>query len=220
MESAHAPWRMARALFAALLATSVALALHTGAHGASSVLAVVVAFIGTLWIGSLLAGRRLGVWALSAIVAFAQVAVHGLLSILSAAPIVLGGAGIAGTGIGSHAGHARLEAEHVRHLAHSAAHHTAGGTGAMSAHTDLLGPAMLTAHGLALVLTVLVLKCGEDALLGLVRLTARLAWALLEFFRPIPVSPRRLPALRDVPVPALRIAHTPALLRGPPIPLL
>ncbi|GAA4383241.1 hypothetical protein AB0I45_05560 [Brevibacterium sp. NPDC049920] len=163
--------RLWRSLAAASGATLTALVFHAGAGGAGSVLAVVVAFVLTLWVGAMLARRRLGVLSLTAVVALAQVLLHGTMTVFSAGPIEVRS---------MHSGAELL----VLGTADSAAHaaHTAGaGTGS----------AMLLAHLCATVLTVAFLRHGEGMLLALFD----------EFLAPLALllAPRARPAQRRAP---------------------
>ncbi|MCK1802189.1 hypothetical protein MTQ12_03845 [Brevibacterium sp. R8603A2] len=142
--------RLWRSLAAASGATLTALVFHAGAGGAGSVLAVVVAFVLTLWVGAMLARRRLGVLSLTAVVALAQVLLHGTMTVFSAGPIEVRS---------MHSGAELLvlgTAGSTTHAAH-AAHVAGAGTGS----------AMLLAHLCATVLTVAFLRHGEGMLLAL-----------------------------------------------------
>lgn len=139
--------RLARSLAAAVVATLVGLLFHSGAEGAGSALAVIVSFVLTLWVGAVLAGRRLGLLALTLVVSLAQIALHFTMSVFSAGPVAIsgmhGGSGVLFTiGAPSHGAH--------HHLADSSQ-----------------SAAMLLAHMCAVVVTVAFLKFGEDMLLAL-----------------------------------------------------
>lgn len=176
--------RLWRSLAAASGATLTALVFHAGAGGAGSVLAVVVAFVLTLWVGAMLARRRLGVLSLTAVVALAQVLLHGTMTVFSAGPIEVRS---------MHSGAELLvlgTAGSTTHAAHAA--HTAGaGTGS----------AMLLAHLCATVLTVAFLRHGEGMLLALFD----------EFLAPLALllAPRARPAQRRAP----RIPRSPLVMR-------
>lgn len=191
--------RLWRSLAAASVATLTALVFHAEAGGAGSVLAVVLAFVLTLWVGAVLARRRLGVLALTAVVALAQVLLHGTMTVFSAAPIVVRS---------MHSGAELLVLGTADHAAHAS--HAAQATGAAT------GAAMLLAHLCATVLTVAFLRYGEGMLLALFdEFLAPLALLLVPRARPAQRRVRRIPRSPEV------VSISPAVLgaqfrRGPP----
>lgn len=208
--------RIWRSVGAAFIATAIATLFHLGAHGSASLLAGIVCFVLTLWIGVLLAGRRLGILSLSAIVAFAQLALHHLMTLFSHAPLIISGHSGrvylqlgSGAGSGAHAHH-MTDAEVSAAVADTAA---AAGQAAAQAGA---GTSMLIAHLLSAVVTIAILKCGEEFVFALIQ--AALGPIATAFTRFVPlVMPPRLPA-QVAPVLA---AVTPAVLdsrfrRGPP----
>lgn len=208
--------RIWRSVGAAFIATGIATLFHLGAHGSASLLAGVVCFVLTLWIGVLLAGRRLGILSLSAIVAFAQLALHHLMTLFSHAPLIISGHSgrvylQLGTGAGSGA-----HAHHMTDAEVSAAvADTAAAAGQTAAHAGA-GTSMLIAHLLSAVVTIAILKCGEEFVFALIQ--AALGPIATAFTRFVPlVMPPRLP----VQVAPLLTAVTSAVLdsrfrRGPP----
>lgn len=218
-----AAWRMSRACFAGVLATSVALILHSHAGGSGSLLAVVVSFAGVVWLAVLLAGRRLGAFSLTALVAAAQLYVHGVMAVLGMWRVELTGSGALSMTVGAHgapggadmagmsAGGAEMGSAGMTGMSHAVAGPGMAGSG-------LLAPGMLVAHAFALVATVVALYWGESALASLTSLFSRMALRLLCFIRPI-FHPWHATAWPSAPVrSARRILSTPRVLRGPPCP--
>lgn len=208
--------RIWRSVGAAFIATAIATLFHLGAHGSASLLAGIVCFVLTLWIGVLLAGRRLGILSLSAIVAFAQLALHHLMTVFSHVPLIISGHSgrvylQLGTGAGSGA--------HAHHLTDAevsaAVADTAAAAGQAAAQAGA-GASMLIAHLLSAVVTIAILKCGEEFVFALIQ--AALGPIATAFTRFVPlVMPPRLP----VQVAPVLAAVTPAVLdsrfrRGPP----
>lgn len=192
--------RLWRSLAAASVATLTALVFHAEAGGAGSVLAVAIAFVFTLWVGAVLARRRLGVLALTVLVALAQVILHGTMTVFSAGPIVVRS---------MHSGAELLvlgTAEHASHAAH-----------AVHAATTASSSAMVLAHVCATALTVAFLRYGEGMLLALFdEFLAPLALLLVPRARPARRLVRRIPRSPEV------VTISPAVLgaqfrRGPPL---
>lgn len=215
--------RIWRSVGAAFIATAIATLFHLGAHGSASLLAGIVCFVLTLWIGVLLAGRRLGILSLSAIVAFAQLALHHLMTLFSHVPLIISGHSGrvylqlgTGAGSGAHAHHL-TDAEVSAAVADTAA--TAGqaaATAGQAAAQTGAGASMLIAHLLSAVVTIAILKCGEEFVFALIQ--AAVGPIATAFTRFVPlVMPPRLP----VQVAPALAAVTPAVLdsrfrRGPP----
>ncbi|GAA4283454.1 hypothetical protein GCM10022261_09850 [Brevibacterium daeguense] len=202
--------RFVRGLLAAVISLIVGLMFHESADGAVPVPAVVVSLVMLTWLSVLLAGRRFGYWSLTAIVAAAQLMLHCTMVLFSGSPPTL-----RGHQHGVSPGDALADA-----LASSAAAgHVHGTAEATAAHSAAPSGAMALAHVAATLVTVLVLKRGEDALFRL--LVLMLGAGVVIFFElvPIPQPPRVA-----TPRPAPRLTVTDAVLensyrRGPPMSL-
>lgn len=144
--------RLWRSTAAALIATLTALAFHAEAGGAGSVLAVGVSFVLTLWVGVLLAGRRLGPLALGVVVVLAQILLHCTMTVFSAGPLVVRS---------MHSGSVLFSLGTADHGAHHAAPHLSGAAGGS------LDAAMIAAHVAAAVVIVAFLRYGETMVLAL-----------------------------------------------------
>lgn len=148
--------RTARGAFGAFAATLIAAASHALAGGDISVWAVGATAILALPICVLLAGRTRSIWRLSVAIVFSQGLYHwsfaGIGSVMTATddgtPMPL----------------------HAQHLAALGANWAPAADTASSNVAAALGVLMLVAHGVAALLTIVLLSRGEHALLALRRL--------------------------------------------------
>lgn len=205
--------RIWRSVGAAFIATAIATLFHLGAHGSASLLAGIVCFVLTLWIGVLLAGRRLGILSLSAIVAFAQLALHHLMTVFSHVPLIISGHSgrvylQLGTGAGSGA--------HAHHMTDAEVSAAVADTAGQAAAQAGAGASMLIAHLLSAVVTIAILKCGEEFVFALIQ--AALGPIATAFTRFVPlVMPPRLPAqVAPVLAAVTRAVLDSRFRRGPP----
>lgn len=199
--------RVLRGTAAASVATFVALLSHVaGGGGIPGWLGIVTPWVLSVWVSTLLAGRRLSVWRLSLSVAASQVLFHALF-VLGTTPTsnmeLLSG----------HAGHAG-------HGAHTAMIMTSpSATDTM--HLMHADPLMWFWHGVAAVVTIAVLYRGERLLLSIREITDQIVAWVRQRFDPIPARVRVLPSLRIVPTDAERLLIpgpqlSPLCRRGPP----
>lgn len=225
--------RLVRGWLAAAVATGMAAVSHTWAgsshhqHAGPEPLVLVLALVLAAPVCTALAGRALSWWRLIAAVSASQLLFHGLYSIgaqtsgvtitpRSTTSEVVGNAGHAGhTG---HADHLSVSVEPGSNPV-SALAGPASLPGADVAGADVAGATMVTAHLLAVVVTVLLLRRGEhaaEALVGLLML--RRPRVLLSSWRPMTPVRRRRPAfILTVPRLFSRVVAT-AGVRGPPSP--
>lgn len=204
MESRWA--RLSRGMLASGVAIFVAALFHVAGGGAAPgplALALSVAFA---TLGSVaLTARRLSLWRLVLAVGLSQFLFHLLFS--------LGGGAVRFTAPGG--------MEHLHPGAHLTMTAGAMTSGAMpTAHTSALSPSMWLTHTTAVLVTVIVLRFGEQAFWGLFE-TARLRIARAVerlVVVPVTVGPSLAtptigePAgLRDLGLPLARLRH-----RGPP----
>ena len=149
-----------RALFAALMTTLLAVLMHVGAGGTASAIGIVIVFVFALWAAMILAGRRLGYLALGSLLGLGQILMHLSMGWFTAAPAFTG-ASMAGTALGH---------QHMNH-----------GTGALdlgqaAPMSHMVGDgasaslAMVLAHAVAVFVTAVVLKRGEDIILTILPL--------------------------------------------------
>ena len=210
----HGGARLARGWAGALLATGLAAGSHTvlGAAHAPHPLVLLLAVALAAPVCTVLAGRRLCLPRVVAAVLASQAILHGLYGLASPAP----GVPAALPTTAGHLGHAVPASGELASFAaaHTSAHAM---THAGAAGHDHLGLGMLTAHLLAAVLTVLLIRHGE-------RLLVRAAGLVVDA-----VLARRLPALRPASgrvrlswgasaprTPAGRVLIGATGLRGPP----
>ncbi|WP_209324266.1 hypothetical protein [Brevibacterium renqingii] len=160
--------KSARALFAALVTTQLALLMHIGAGGSASPIGTAVVFVLVLWAAMILASRRLGYLSLSALLGLGQVLMHLTMSWSSGAQMgahtasASGGSGHGSMASGSHSGHLVPASGSLDLSSATAAvgHSTHGDTSS----------GMILAHLVAVALTAVVLKRGEDIVLSILQL--------------------------------------------------
>ena len=157
-----------RALFAALMTTLLALLMHVGAGGEVSVVGSIIVFVLVLWVAMILAGRRLGYVSLTALLALGQGLMH-LSMDWFAGPIS------AGTSSAASGGSAAMAAMDHQHMGHGTGSVDLGATTSMShpmSHMmgDAAGVTMLVSHTIAVVITAVILKRGEDIILSILQL--------------------------------------------------
>ncbi|WP_166974798.1 hypothetical protein [Brevibacterium atlanticum] len=166
-----------RAIFAALITTLLALLMHVGAGGAASPIGTGIVFVLVLWAAMILAGRRLGYPALTALLGLGQVLMHvtmgwsagghggahtGGHAAMTGGAHTGGQAASAGIGTGAHAGHI-VPASGSLDLSSAAAALGHAGHGDTST-------GMLLAHIVAVAITAVILKRGEDIVLSILQL--------------------------------------------------
>lgn len=211
--------RLARGWSGALAMTLLAALFHSAAtHGASSpsLGALALSTVLAAPLCTALAGRAFSLWRTVAAVLGAQGIFHTLYGVSAGAATVrvAPGAGPGGDALGAHAGHLDVaSAAQGPLLAVSDA-----AEGASHAVHD--GPGMLAAHLAAALLTVVVLRWGEAAVVAAVERVLE-ATGLTRLPRgPLPLpAPLRVAALHAPrPVAALVLIGTPGR-RGPPLAL-
>jgi hypothetical protein len=169
-----------RALAAALFTTLLALLMHLGAGGGVSIPGIVVVFVLVLWAAMIVAGRRLGYLTLAGLLGLGQVLMHLTMS-WSAHTFAHAGthAGTAQSGSGQ-AGAAGTGSTSAEAALHAHAGHIVPASGSLD-----LGPAasalghashgatsvgMVIAHVVAVLVTAVILKRGEDIVLSILQL--------------------------------------------------
>jgi hypothetical protein len=177
-----------RALFAALITTLLALLMHVGAGGSASLLGTGFVFVLVMWAAMILAGRRLGYLALTGLLGLGQVLMHVTMS-WSAGGHAGGHSASASMGSGFGSGHAATTGSghpamtEPGHAAMSGSAHAghivpASGSLDLSSAASALGHSahggtsagMLLAHVMAVVVTAVILKRGEDIILRILQL--------------------------------------------------
>ncbi|MDR6198523.1 hypothetical protein QE374_000432 [Microbacterium sp. SORGH_AS428] len=149
--------RLLRGTTSAAVATFVALLSHVSAGGAvPGWLGILIPFVLSLAVCTVLTGRRLSVWRLSVAVALSQALFHTLF--------VLGSFAVPGMGQDHHAMHGMGDTQPVP---------STGMTDAL--HGD---PAMWLGHAVAAVVTILALHRGERCVRALIELTRTLVGRL------------------------------------------
>ena len=149
-----------RALFAALMTTLLAVLMHVGAGGTASPIGIGIVFILVLWAAMILAGRRLGYWALGSLLSLGQVLMHLSMGWFTDAPASTG-ASMTEAAMGH------------QHMSHGTGGLDLGQTAPMS---HLAGDgssaslAMVLAHAFAVIVTAVALKRGEDIILTILQL--------------------------------------------------
>ncbi len=186
------------------MATFVALMSHAAGGGqVPGWLGIVVPWVLSLAVCTVLAGRRLSLWRLSVSVAASQVLFHTLF--------VLGtGSATSSTMTSMHAGHGA----HATMVMPSS-------TGADTAQMIHADPSMWFSHAVAAVLTIVVLYRGERALLRLRDIAAQMVAWVCRRFGTATISMLDLPSVRVVPSEAERLLTPGPQLsslhrRGPP----
>lgn len=198
--------RVVRGVAAAAVATFVALFSHMiGGGEVPSLLGVLVPLVASMWPAVFLAGRRLSLWRLSMTVAISQALFHFLFVLgavpSSAAPLTSQG----------HAGHGAMMVSPVVALSSSPA--------AVGAHSD---PLMWLSHGVAALVTIVLLYRGERTLIRLRELATQMVEWLRTRFVLVPVPAFHRSLLRPLAcweddARATRLELTPLLRRGPPL---
>ncbi|GAA1548321.1 hypothetical protein [Brevibacterium picturae] len=152
-----------RALFAALMTALLAVLMHVGAGGTTSLLGISIVFVIVLWAAMILAGRRLGYLALGSLLGLGQILMHLSMGWFTAAPASTG-ASTTGTAMGH---------QHMNHgtgtvdlgqttMSHPMSHMAGDGSSASLA--------MVAAHTAAVIVTAVILKRGEDIILTILQL--------------------------------------------------
>ncbi|WP_172172026.1 hypothetical protein [Brevibacterium sp. CT2-23B] len=220
-----------RALFAALFTTLLALLMHLGAGGGVSIPGTVVVFVLVLWAAMIVAGRRLGYLTLAGLLGLGQVLMHLTMS-WSAHTFAHAGAhaGTAQSGSGQ-AGAAGAGSTSAEAALHAHAGHIVPASGSLD-----LGPAatalghashgatsagMIIAHVVAVLVTAVILKRGEDIVLSILQLALGpvigALRALAEAAGILADEPfRKLCASLRVPQPVTSAVVGPNYRRGPP----
>lgn len=220
-----------RALFAALFTTLLALLMHLGAGGGVSIPGTVVVFVLVLWAAMIVAGRRLGYLTLAGLLGLGQVLMHLTMS-WSADTFAHAGAhaGTAQSGSGQ-AGAAGTGSTSAEAALHAHAGHIVPASGSLD-----LGPAatalghashgatsvgMIIAHVVAVLVTAVILKRGEDIVLSILQLALGpvigALRALAEAAGVLADEPfRKLCASFRVPQPVTSAVVGPNYRRGPP----
>jgi len=204
--------RIARAFIAALLSTLVAVSLHHAVGGAATIFAAAVCLLLTFWVAVVLMRARLGVLGLSATVLAAQGLIHAVLGVLSAA-----GAAVIHTQATTalDRSHFASRASDTHTMVHGvgAAHHM----GSDPLAPDTPGFSMLLAHALAALITVVLIRHGEQAVSALPDVLLGAAIALVVRVAPCGVLRVRLPRRpADASLPVLAPLTLPRTVRGPP----
>lgn len=209
-----------RALFAALITTLLAQLMHVGAGGDFSVLGTGFVFVFVLWAAMILAGRRLGHFALMAIIGLGQILMHvsmGWFGSMSG-PMDHSGqaAGAAPQMAGMSASEHAMMSQPMGSLDLSQA--------AMSQtmdHSNGAGVPMVIAHLVAIVITAFILKRGEDLVFSILQLAVgpvRLAMRTLALARRTlaAADSRVLLEVCELPATIATAVIGPNYRRGPP----
>lgn len=202
MRTAAAPLRLWRSAAVTTTMLCLAAAAHVLGGGTLPVAPVLVLLAALVNVPvTLLAGRRLGLRTLLALLAAGQWGLHHAFAWFATAPACTGGSGHHGAG-------------HLHHGSTVVASCLPGDGSLAPVHSGGWELPMLAAHALAIVLTASALSRGEDAL-----------WLLVAWLRPlvevpgvpVPAAPApRLQAIRALPVLRTRRAARANRLRGPP----
>ncbi|WP_210603637.1 hypothetical protein [Brevibacterium oceani] len=161
-----------RALFAALITTLLALLMHVGAGGGASPIGTGIVFVLVLWAAMILASRRLGYLALTALLGLGQVLMHVTMG-WAAGGHASGHAASAGVGATSHATSANGSVgAHAGHLVPASGSLDLSSAAAGLGHAGHSGTStgMLLAHIVAVAITAVILKRGEDIVLSILQL--------------------------------------------------
>lgn len=161
-----------RALFAALMTTLLAVLMHVGAGGMASPIGIIIVFVLVLWAAMILAGRRLGYLALGSLLGLGQILMHLSMGWFMAEPASTS-ASTALTPMGH------------QHMHHGTGGLDLGQTAPMS-HMSDAGTSdslvMVLAHAVAVIVTAVALKRGEDIILTILQLAlGPVATAFREF---------------------------------------
>ncbi|MBS1697909.1 MAG: hypothetical protein JST25_05850 [Actinobacteria bacterium] len=194
--------RTVRGIIAALVATFVASVSHATADGTPApLIGIVLALLFAVPVCIAFAGRRLSWIRLSFAVGLSQFAFHGLLLI----------------GVGSGSGSGSISPAVGGHLHGAELAGAFGATAVDAGHALHAQPAMWIAHAVAVVLTVLALGRGEQALRALLALSG---WNLVaRLLAAVPAPAHRVPSAPRSAPPVLRslLALTAVSWRGPPL---
>lgn len=220
-----------RALFAALFTTLLALLMHLAAGGGISVPGTVVVFVLVLWAAMIVAGRRLGYLTLAGLLGLGQVLMHLTMS-WSARTLAHAGAhtgtahsgpgqtGAAGTG--STSAEAALHA-HAGHIVPAPGSLDLGPAASALGHANhgAASAGMIIAHLVAVLVTAVLLKRGEDIVLSILQLALGpvigALRALSEAAGVVADEPfRKLSASFRLPQPVTSAVVGPNYRRGPP----
>ncbi|WGP05932.1 hypothetical protein QFE97_17725 [Bacillus subtilis] len=220
-----------RALFAALITTLLALLMHLGAGGSVSIPGSVVVFVLVLWAAMIAAGRRLGHLTLAGLLGLGQVLMHLTMS-WSALTLTHAGAhagtttaetgqaGVASTG--STSAEATLNA-HAGHIVPAPGSLDLGPAASVLGHANhgATSVGMIIAHLVAVLVTAVILKRGEDIVLSILQLAlgpvVGALRALAEAAGVLADEPfRRLCAQFQLPQPVTSAVVGPNYRRGPP----
>ncbi|SMX89980.1 hypothetical protein BI49514_02271 [Brevibacterium iodinum ATCC 49514] len=220
-----------RALFAALFTTLLALLMHLGAGGGVSIPGTAVVFVLVLWAAMIVAGRRLGYLTLAGLLGLGQVLMHLTMSWSSHTFAHAGAhAGTAQSGSGQ-AGAAGTGSTSAEAALHTHAGHIVPASGSLDLGpaTTALGQAshgatsvgMIIAHAVAVLVTAVILKRGEDIVLSILQLALGpvigALRALAEAAGVLADEPfRKLCASFRVPQPVTSAVVGPNYRRGPP----
>ncbi len=223
--------KSARAIFAALFTTLLALIMHLGAGGAVSIPGTAVVFVLVLWAAMIFAGRRLGYLTLAGLLGLGQVLMHLTMS-WSAHTLAHAGshAGAAHTGAtstgtsgtGSTSAEAALNA-HAGHLVPAPGSLDLGPAASALGHPNhgAASAGMIIAHLVAVLVTAVILKRGEDIVLSILQLALGpvigALRALAEAAGVLADEPfRKLRAQFRLPQPVTSAVVGPNYRRGPP----
>ncbi|MGZ1489610.1 hypothetical protein [Brevibacterium sediminis] len=220
-----------RALFAALFTTLLALLMHLGAGGGVSIPGTVVVFVLVLWAAMIVAGRRLGYLTLAGLLGLGQVLMHLTMSWSAHtfahegahAGTAQSGSGQAGAaGAGSTSAEAALHA-HAGHIVPASGSLDLGPAATALGHTShgATSVGMVIAHVVAVLVTAVILKRGEDIVLSILQLALGpvigALRALAEAAGILADEPfRKLCASFRVPQPVTSAVVGPNYRRGPP----
>lgn len=204
-----------RAFFAALMTTLLAVLMHVGAGGTASPIGIGIVFILVLWSAMILAGRRLGYWALGSLLSLGQVLMHLSMGWFTAAP-ASAGASAPGASMGhQHMNHGTgaLDLDQTAPMSHPMSHLAGDGSSASLA--------MVLAHAVAVLITAVALKRGEDIILTILQLAlgpvATVLRALAEAVGVLAESPARLVQVAfHLPQTITSAVVGPNYRRGPP----
>lgn len=220
-----------RALAAALFTTLLALLMHLGAGGGVSIPGTVVVFVLVLWVAMIVAGRRLGYLTLTSLLGLGQVLMHLTMSwsahtlahAATHAGTAQSGSGQAGAaGTGSTSAEAALHA-HVGHIVPASGSLDLGPAASALGHAShgVTSVGMIIAHIIAVLVTAVILKRGEDIVLSILQLALGpvigALRALAEAAGVLADEPfRKLCASFRLPQPVTSAVVGPNYRRGPP----
>ncbi|WP_152347153.1 hypothetical protein [Brevibacterium sp. CFH 10365] len=215
-----------RALFAALFTTLLALIMHLGAGGDVSIPGTTVVFVLVLWAAMIFAGRRLGYLTLAGLLGLGQVLMHLTMSwsahTLAHAGAHTGASSTGTPGTGSTSAEAALNA-HAGHLVPAPGSLDLGPAASALGHANhgAASVGMIIAHLVAVLVTAVILKRGEDIVLSIMQLALGpvigALRALAEAAGVLADQPfRKLRAQFRLPQPVTSAVVGPNYRRGPP----